>query len=607
MAERLRGTIIGVFAWAGLLGVSLAGTAQAECIIGHLELPVTLQGRQAVVTTRINGQEARLEVDTGDFYSMITADAAKAFHIVSDAGMSIRVSGVGGDEVMTVGVAREFNLGHVQLKNVQFIIGGRRFAPGSVGLLGQNVLGVMDSEYDFAKGEMRLLKFQGCGRTSNYAYWSETGADYIPIQSYTAVTSPHIFGKVMINGHPVNAIFDTGAGATILRRETAERIGIDLTSPDVKPAGVGSGIGRNVNDRWSVPIDSFQIGAEQTQHTRLFVGKLGAINADMLVGMDFFLSHRVLVARSQDRLYFTYNGGAVFKVDDDPPLTKAVADPAIQDEKDPEVLSRKGDALMSRRDFAGAEAAFDRAVALEPNNAKLYVERAKARAALGRSDEAAADYDHAIALDPANVAALLGRGDHRLRKGELDKAEADFAAAAKAAPLEEGIELRIAAIYASHGRWARSLPYYDAWIAKHQKDDQLWTGYNGRCWARAMLGRELDQALEDCNTAMRRGPRNSQVLDSRGLVHLRRGELEAAIADYDAALRLQPKQAWSLYGRGLAKKKLGHDVDGEADIAAALALDPTLTRRAERIGLIPPAKKPDEKPKLDAAEPGPRA
>ena len=29
----------------------------------------------------------------------------------------------------------------------------------------------------------------------------------------------------------------------------------------------------------------------------------------MLLGADFFLSHRIYVANSRDKLYFTYNGG----------------------------------------------------------------------------------------------------------------------------------------------------------------------------------------------------------------------------------------------------------------------------------------------------------
>ncbi len=32
----------------------------------------------------------------------------------------------------------------------------------------------------------------------------------------------------------------------------------------------------------------------------------------MILGADFFLSHHILVASSQRKLYFTYNGGPVF-------------------------------------------------------------------------------------------------------------------------------------------------------------------------------------------------------------------------------------------------------------------------------------------------------
>jgi hypothetical protein len=34
----------------------------------------------------------------------------------------------------------------------------------------------------------------------------------------------------------------------------------------------------------------------------------------MLLGVDFLRSHRVLVAHSQRRIYFTHNGGPVFQL-----------------------------------------------------------------------------------------------------------------------------------------------------------------------------------------------------------------------------------------------------------------------------------------------------
>src|SRR5262249_18166067 len=60
--------------------------------------------------------------------------------------------------------------------------------------------------------------------------------------------------------------------------------------------------------------DSFKIGDEEIQHTKLRFGDLTLPDTDMLIGADFFLSHRVFVATSQRKLYFTYNGGPVFNL-----------------------------------------------------------------------------------------------------------------------------------------------------------------------------------------------------------------------------------------------------------------------------------------------------
>ena len=128
---------------------------------------------------------------------------------------------------------------------------------------------------------------------------------------------------------------------------------------------------------------------------------------------------------------------------------------------------------------------------------------------------------------------------------------------------------------------------FDLWIAVHPEDRRLATALNGRCWARALAGRDLEKALSDCNTAVRLSQRAADVLDSRGLVHFRRGEFSRAIADYDAALAQKPKIAWSLYGRGLAELKTGAKAQGDADLAAAATEAPNLAARAARRGLSP--------------------
>jgi tetratricopeptide (TPR) repeat protein len=112
--------------------------------------------------------------------------------------------------------------------------------------------------------------------------------------------------------------------------------------------------------------------------------------------------------------------------------------------------------------------------------------------------------------------------------------------------------------------------------------------FNGRCWARAAAGKDLNKALDDCNRAVAGAPKTAAFLDSRGLVELRLGDNDKAIADYDAALTLQPKLGWSLYGRGLAKRRKGLKAEGDADVAAAVAINPKLPQAAKQFGIVGP-------------------
>jgi tetratricopeptide (TPR) repeat protein len=205
------------------------------------------------------------------------------------------------------------------------------------------------------------------------------------------------------------------------------------------------------------------------------------------------------------------------------------------------------------------------------------------------------DLDRAIELKPDDVTARMARGGLLLGQGAFEKAEADFEAAAKAAPPGDDVSLRIAAAYQWREHWAESIPHLDAWLAAHASESRAPLALNQRCWARAMLGKDLDKALADCNAAIRQD-RDPGFLDSRGLVRLRMGQLQAAIDDYDAALKAAPKLAWSLYGRGLAKKRLGQTAEGEADIQAATALQPKLPDVARRVGLVEAPPAPGAKP-----------
>jgi tetratricopeptide (TPR) repeat protein len=215
---------------------------------------------------------------------------------------------------------------------------------------------------------------------------------------------------------------------------------------------------------------------------------------------------------------------------------------------DAEVLLARAWNAVRAKEYDDAIVRFEALVALDPDNVYRVMNLSAAYAQAKRPDEALRAADDALRIDPFNVDALNLRADLHQKRGRLDLALADA----------------------------------DAMVALRPEAAGSW---NSRCWVRATAGKELDKALADCDASLKLQPRNAPVLDSRGLVQLRRGDLKAALADYDAALALEPKQAASLYGRGLVKQKLGDQVGGRVDLVAAVAISDDIASRYEEYGL----------------------
>lgn len=204
---------------------------------------------------------------------------------------------------------------------------------------------------------------------------------------------------------------------------------------------------------------------------------------------------------------------------------------------------------------------------------------------------AIADLTQAIALNPPEVSASALASTYYYRGAayanstprDFVHAIADFDQAILLNPqFEQAFHDRGAAYYFRHD-YARAIADYDQAIRLNPQDAVY---LNDRCWARAAWGQQLDQALADCNASLRIA-NEAGTLDSRGLVHLRRGEWQAAFADYDVAVRGDANLIGSLYGRGIARLRLGQADEGQADIAAAVARDADVATEFAGFGVTP--------------------
>jgi tetratricopeptide (TPR) repeat protein len=581
---------------AAALFISDTARAAGACqVVKIAELPVTMVDMQPLVSAKVNGSEVRFLADSGAFFSALSPGSAAELKLpLYPAPFGFFITGVGGDASISVATVK-LTLANQELPHIDFMVGGSEVGASSVGLLGENVLGYADGDYDLANGVINLTKLKNCSGTAPI-YWDKTkpfsAVQMTSEKRYKRLTpSPRAYAY--LNGTRIRVMLDTGAGTSVLSLDAAARAGVKPGGPGVVSAGYNSGIGRRTVQTWVAPFDSFKIGDEEIKHTKLRIGKIGLDETDMLLGADFFLSHHVYVANSQNKIYFTYNGGPVFNLSAAPQASETPADAKAaaptegdNEPKDAEGYSRRGQARLQRRDLTGALSDLDQAIKLAPSEARYFQERGVAHMAAKQQFLAMSDFDQALKLKPDLVPALLERGQLRVRGHEEADALADFDAADRALAKEADLRLFLGLIYSQLHHEDRAIAQFDLWIKAHPDDSKQPQALNGRCWARAQLGKELPQALSDCNASLRQS-KAANTYDSRGLVQLRLGAYDKAIADYDAALALQPKTAWSLYGRGVAKIKTGHAAEGQADIAAATAINAELPAEAKSIGVTP--------------------
>jgi tetratricopeptide (TPR) repeat protein len=488
---------------------------------------------------------------------------------------------------------------HLELLNgdlpgMDFVVGGNEVGTSSMGILGRNILSFADTEYDLAHGMIRfVLPNDDCDR-SNMAYWAhDTPVSIVELEREYRSRTPAIRADLLLNGHKITAMFDTGATTTV-SLDAAHKAGVK--DADMKPTGQMYGAGHGKVDAWTASFDRVELGGEAVLHNRLEVGDFDMDDADMLLGIDFFLSHRIYVSKKRSLMFFTYNGGPVFALNVNDPASAASGAGAGQapgEALTADDHARRGAASLTRGDLASALSDLDQACAMEPGTAGFFASRASVHLARREGDKALADLDIALRLDPAQAEARMTRARLHAGKGERELALADASELDKTLPPQSQIRKTMAQLYSGFGMPAQALAQWNHWIAANPRDVGLEQAYNGRCWARVELGIELDKALDDCDDAVDADKNNPDYLDSRAWVYLRLDKLQKALADFDRGLAKRPDGAWSLYGRGLVHLRLGQAALGHADLAEARQAQPDIDAAIKRAGL-PPA--PDAAP-----------
>jgi predicted aspartyl protease len=314
---------------AGSALASSTATAASNCkMVQTADWPVRLERNQLIVEGAINGQKIGVMLDTGATRSLILRSATERLGLTRRVARGYRMFGVGGETHVEAADVDEFKIDQFTRRNWRLLVAGERDLGRDVAvLLGEDFLYQVDVEFDLAHGAVRLFQPKDCDGVS-LAYWATEGASEVDIEAiYDA--QPQIVLTIQINGQPVRAQLDSGAGTSVLDKSDAARLGITPETPGVVAGGKGSGLGGKSVDYWIGPFESVTIGNETISDTNIRFADLWKDarytpiashlprkvegTASMLLGADFLRAHRVLVAHSQRKVYFTYEGGLVFQ------------------------------------------------------------------------------------------------------------------------------------------------------------------------------------------------------------------------------------------------------------------------------------------------------
>jgi hypothetical protein len=315
------------FVMPALLAAAMAGPAAAECTLVRIgEFPVRMQGTIALLPAKIRGEKVEFVVGTGANMTQIDRGIVQRLGLPRDDKSGLRIYGAGREQKLERVTVPSLELpGATAPGDLRMALApAAAHAEGIAGVLGNDFWSKADVEFDLAHGRIGLYQTKSCDGAPTP--WT-TAPDHVNLRGGDAFQT---LLQIEIDGVPLLALLDSAAPQTVMPWRTARRLGVTPDNPDLAAAGRWRGFdGRPVEIR-THGFRSFKIGEEEIQRPRLAVADLGdesrgdtgshltqEVGWDILLGADWLNAHRVYVQSRERKLWFTYEGGPVFRATSD--------------------------------------------------------------------------------------------------------------------------------------------------------------------------------------------------------------------------------------------------------------------------------------------------
>lgn len=292
---------------AGALMVPVAGYAAEGVCERQLLAHIPLRNDAGFLSSpvQLNGHAASMIIDTGSEGSLISPEGADAFGLPLDPARHTVVQGTGGSGRLVPNVlVRSFVMGGVENGPVSVPVGylpsKPPVHPPIEGLVGGDLLSRYDVEFNVAEGWLNFwapdtdTASSGCAGPQNWHVIYRA----LPMQ----FDGRRVSIQVELDGHPLKALVDSGARSRIVSEAAVKRLGVSDAALAADPGGVTSGLdGRGQVYHWH-KFETLKYGLEEEKQPVLTVVSIHDA-ADMLLGADWFATHRVWISYRTGKLY----------------------------------------------------------------------------------------------------------------------------------------------------------------------------------------------------------------------------------------------------------------------------------------------------------------
>ncbi len=277
------------------------------------EAPIRLVGGEMLVDAEVDGQPVTLRVDTGSAFSMLARATANRLGLRLLSAPPADVVALDGLEQIRRVKAVSLRIGSLEGDNQTILVADDDMMADSRagGVLGEDLLARHDLEIDLAHGLIRFFDSRFCS-DAEMPYWATSRYSQARLGPQTDYDEG-AYATVELNHTRIVAIFGTGTPTSLVKWSVAS----SLAARAAPATGASS-------PAWIAIFDTFTVGDETVHNARMTIadesqydrvtalgsqaGPSAKGGSGMIIGIDFFASHRVLISRSRQKIYFTYDG-----------------------------------------------------------------------------------------------------------------------------------------------------------------------------------------------------------------------------------------------------------------------------------------------------------